>query len=219
MYFKKNTKHKKDMIEKGVIIMKLALGNIEIQFKKVELEFFDVSTEVFAQKNNKTLRETLNSKKYKKLEKICITKYSEYLDTGLGQFLHILKNNRDNYFKDFLNQSGDLQYIEFKIKDLNIHNLKGLYLFKVNDEIVYIGRCKDSFKKRINIGYGRISPKNCYLDGQSTNCFINNLICTNYSEIDFYISSQNENSTIESYEKLLIKSYKPKWNRYKMEKN
>jgi len=192
------------------------LGNIKIEFKKVELAFFDVSTEVFAQKNNKTLRETLNSKKYQKLEEICITKYPEYLDTGLGQFLLILKNNRDNYYKNFLNQSGDLQYLEFKIKDLDIYNLKGLYLFKVNDEIVYIGRCKDSFKKRINNGYGRIAPKNCYLDGQSTNCFINSLICTSYPKIDFYVSSQNDNSIIEKYEKLLIKNYKPKWNRHKL---
>jgi len=196
--------------------MKLVLGNVEIQFKKIELEFFDVSTEIFAQKNNKTLRETLTSKKYKKLEEICITKYSEYLDTRLGRFLLILKNNGDIFFKSFLNKSGDLRYIEFRINDLKADNLKGLYLFKVNDDIVYVGRCRDSFKKRINNGYGRISPKNCYLDGQSTNCLINNLICTNYPKVDFYISSQNDNSIIEDYEKLLIKNYKPKWNRHKL---
>jgi hypothetical protein len=31
-------------------------------------------------------------------------------------------------------------------------------------------------KKRISQGYGKISPKNCYLDGLATNCHLNALI-------------------------------------------
>ncbi|MFK4618979.1 hypothetical protein ABIF50_002256 [Bradyrhizobium diazoefficiens] len=52
----------------------------------------------------------------------------------------------------------------------------GVYAYFVGDDLKYIGRCKDSMKKRINHGYGKVHPKNCYLDGQSTNCHLNALI-------------------------------------------
>lgn len=103
-------------------------------------------------------------------------KYNNHLDTKIGDFLIFLKNNNDSFYKKFLNPYGDGEYCKFMISDQEVIDKKGLYLYKLGEEVLYIGRCRDSFKKRFNQGYGTIHPKNCYLDGQSTNCHINSLI-------------------------------------------
>ena len=77
---------------------------------------------------------------------------------------------------------------------------------------MYIGRCCDNYNKRINMGYGNISPKNCYLDGQQTNCHINFLINLNIEKIRFFIYPLESIEEIKSLEKELIKKYLPEWN-------
>lgn len=89
---------------------------------------------------------------------------------------------------------------------------KGLYLYKLGKEVLYIGRCRDSFKKRFNHGYGVIHPKNCYLDGQSTNCHINSLINKTGDSIELFVAFFTSDSEIESKERMLIQEVKPKWN-------
>lgn len=64
---------------------------------------------------------------------------------------------------------------------------KGLYSFVVDNTIKYIGRSHDPFYKRVNQGYGHISPKNCFRDGQSTNCRINSIIAKNYHMVKLFI--------------------------------
>lgn len=83
----------------------------------------------------------------------------------MSDFLTILKQNDDDFYMKFLNQYGDLIYSRFTINDEYFSGEKGLYLYTVDDEIKYIGRCLDTFKTRVNRGYGKIVPKNCYLDG------------------------------------------------------
>jgi hypothetical protein len=95
--------------------------------------------------------------------------------------------------------------MEFKI--LNHLNEKGIYKFVVKNKIVYIGRCLDNFKKRFNFGYGKINPKNCYKDGQSTNCRINNYC--NKEKFEIFVYCLIENSEIKKIEKQLIKKIKP----------
>jgi hypothetical protein len=50
--------------------------------------------------------------------------------------------------------------------------LMGVYAFVVDGAVRYIGECAD-LGKRFNMGYGNISPRNCYAGGQPTNCKIN----------------------------------------------
>jgi hypothetical protein len=38
-----------------------------------------------------------------------------------------------------------------------------------------VGECAN-LSKRFNMGYGNISPKNCFKGGQETNCHLNNLL-------------------------------------------
>ena len=80
------------------------------------------------------------------------------------------------------------------------------------NEVKYIGRCKDSMKKRINQGYGKIHPKNCYLDGQTTNCHINSMITEASNKVTLWLCEMQILSEIEIIEKELIRTYKPEWN-------
>ena len=75
-------------------------------------------------------------------------------------------------------------------------------------EVVYIGRSNEPFFKRFSsTGYTKISPKNCYKDGQSTNCKINSFVNSNFEGIKLYIAPIDEN--INHIENKLIKSIKP----------
>ena len=192
--------------------MKLELDDKVLFFQELELEFKAKDLEnIFSLKKNKTLLETLEHKKYKKL----IEKVKEYRDfylEPLGKFVFLLKVQNDNLYLEFLNKYGDKKYCKFNIKDKSKENLKGIYIYTINENIVYIGRCCDNYKKRINSGYGNISPKNCYIDGQQTNCHINSLINSNIEKVKFWILPLESIYEIKELEKKLIKNYQPSWN-------
>lgn len=44
----------------------------------------------------------------------------------------------------------------------------GVYAITVGDQVMYIGECENLAKRYSSTGYGRISPRNCHSDGQST---------------------------------------------------
>lgn len=184
-----------------------------IEFAKSELSFAYFDREnVFSLLNNKTVKATLEKSRYCKCQQEVYSKYKIYLDYRIGDFLAILKTNNDSLYRRFLNYYGDLKYCNFKINDVNVLARKGLYLYKHGDKIMYIGRCRDNFRSRINNGYGRISPKNCYLDGQATNCHINSLINSEGDAIKLYVSFFERDEEIEKNEKILIRLVNPPWN-------
>ena len=82
----------------------------------------------------------------------------------------------------------------------------------LHGQIQYLGRCRDNFGKRINQGYGRIHPKNCYLDGQATNCHLNALINIYKDNIEFYVCPLEDVAQIEEFERQLIRQLQPTWN-------
>lgn len=86
-----------------------------------------------------------------------------------------------------LNDYGHGPFCEFRIPDSHpdVGSLHCPGVYALADEskaTLYIGRCTGESKghgtlvDRYNTGYGHISPRNCYMGGQSTNCRINNLI-------------------------------------------
>lgn len=85
----------------------------------------------------------------------------------------------------------------FDIKDYKIPNKPGCYLFKSNDEIIYIGKAKN-LKKRINSYFS------------NNNSMKTSLMLNNATSIDFIIC----NSEIEAFilENNLIKKHQPKYN-------
>jgi len=89
---------------------------------------------------------------------------------------------------------------------------RGIYIYAVGNKIRYVGRCLDSFEKRVNSGYGRISPKNCFIDGQKTNCHLNNLILINKGSVQLYASEITNTDEIKKLERCMIIECDPLWN-------
>ena len=88
----------------------------------------------------------------------------------------------------------------------------GVYLVVANDRLAYVGECQD-FSQRFNTGYGQISPKNCYMGGQETNCRINQLIlkCAESGwSIDTYFIETRHRFALET---ALVQLHRPPWNR------
>lgn len=90
--------------------------------------------------------------------------------------------------------------------------LEGVYAFVQGDDVLYVGECVD-LQQRFNIGYGQISPRNCFTGGQPTNCRINALV----------LNASSSGTTIEVWfcltedrkaaERALILLLRPWWNR------
>ncbi|WP_102272465.1 GIY-YIG nuclease family protein [Cytobacillus massiliigabonensis] len=116
-----------------------------------------------------------------------------------------------------LNKYGEGPFCSFTIPS-EFRN-KGVYAIKVSNEVVYIGEC-ENFSQRFNAGYGQISPRNCFVGGQSTNCRINNNILMaskSNQEIMLYFHETDNRFEVEMK---LINDVIPKWNisRGKMKK-
>ncbi|QGY40916.1 hypothetical protein GM415_12505 [Pseudodesulfovibrio cashew] len=186
----------------------LIFSGIPLKFSK------EIFSDVFSRKNNSTLGKTLQAKRYKKIAELenFSNLSQEELNAPLGEFLMNLKNDGDNSYTLFLNDYGDLEYTSFAIVDKEFHNKKGVYAYFVGDEVKYIGRCTDNMRTRVNNGYGRIAPKNCYKDGQSTNCRINNLVRLATSNVTLWLHEMEDREIICQKEQELIELLSPPWN-------
>ena len=78
-----------------------------------------------------------------------------------------------------LHKYGHGPFCKFKtVRDLYC---AGIYALIVDEEVLYIGQTQN-LSERLNGGYGNISPRNCFIGGQQTNCRINNLIYDIYHQ-------------------------------------
>ena len=194
-------------------VQSLRLNNKPYEFVHVPLDFVnDRRNDVFANKNNKTLRETLAHRRYETLAATCVVNYPQHLDSPLGDVLLQLKVSGDPFYKEFLNQHGDLAYSTFSIADPSALGARGVYAYYSDDVLTYIGRCKDSMRSRVNQGYGKIHPKNCFRDGQATNCHLNARITATTSEVTLWLCKLDNSRDIEALERGLIQKYVPPWN-------
>ena len=75
-----------------------------------------------------------------------------------------------------LHSHGKGAFCRFNIK---ADNWAGVYLWILDGEIIYIGETA-GLQQRFNTGYGNISPRNCYVGGQSTNCKMNKVVLDNF---------------------------------------
>jgi hypothetical protein len=194
--------------------MKIAVEGHQLEFIQVPMRFQRHGiVNLFAEKNNKTVAETLSHRRYTSFLKEVHYRYPNSLNDKLGEFLYRLKINKDTFYLRFLNEYGDNEFCDFLIEKTILTQAKGVYCFMLDKKIKYFGRSHDPFERRLNQGYGHISPKNCYRDGQSTNCHLNSLIAKNYSDSWFYVFPLDTDLVIDRLERLLISSYKPEWNR------
>jgi hypothetical protein len=104
---------------------------------------------------------------------------------------------------------GDREFCRFGIRrDLT---LVGVYMLTVNREVRYVGECID-ISDRFNNGYGNISPRNCFIGGQQTNCRINKLVAIEAqagASIRLWFLETGECKAIEAQ---LIQALDPAWN-------
>jgi hypothetical protein len=108
-----------------------------------------------------------------------------------------------------INKYGMGPFCKFRIP-ANL-NLAGVYAIKVEDSIKYVGEC-ESLSRRFNAGYGNISPRNCFIGGQSTNCKINSYILKEKQKgckIHLYFVETDDRILLG---RELITQYKPEWN-------
>jgi hypothetical protein len=167
---------------------------------------------IFAKKNNKTLSQTLEHQRYAKLKPAATEKYSGYLDQPLGKALFEMKQAGDQFYRQFLNKYGDLEYSKFFISDGDFLIQRGIYAYLADGDLMYIGRCRDQMRKRINQGYGKIHPKNCYIDGQATNCHLNSKVTAFKGCISLWFKRMDNENHIVDAERRIIRERQPAWN-------
>jgi len=109
-----------------------------------------------------------------------------------------------------LNKYGNGPYCKFKIPR-NI-TVSGVYALTVEGTVKYIGEC-EKLSQRYNMGYGNISPRNCFVGGQETNCRINNLILHEINKRGKLLLWFYETENYKAVELELRRSLTPCWNR------
>ena len=126
---------------------------MDIKFNNETLqitEYFDLNVSnrnqenVFYCKSNRTLLEMLNNEKYAKLTLEFSNDLISYGHWSIGSYLKYLKERGDEKYLKFLNKNGDKKYCQFNVSAAS-ENQKGLYFYKIADEIKYVGRCLTNF--------------------------------------------------------------------------
>ena len=191
----------------------LSASGTTFRFERSDLAFVASDLrDVFAGKNNRSLRETIAHRCYGSLAEEAARDHAASLDLPLGSFLASLKSRGDPFYRRFLNRHGDGVFCHFRMANAEHKRKRGLYLYACEGSVRYIGRSFDAFATRVDQGYGRIHPKNCFLDGQSTNCHLNGLISVHREVVSLYVCELVDDELIRSTERELITTQRPPWN-------
>lgn len=88
----------------------------------------------------------------------------------------------------------------------------GVYAITSGEDLKYIGECQN-LSDRYNMGYGNISPRNCFVGGQETNCRVNSLVLNEAgtgASLSLWFLETDDYKRIEQE---LRSSRRPPWNR------
>lgn len=112
-----------------------------------------------------------------------------------------------------LNAHGHGTFCKFRIvAQQDLERQGGVYALFVGESVRYIGECED-LASQFNTGFGTISPANCYVGGQSTNCKIKRRVLETSKaggHVDLYFHAAPDRKEIK---RRLIVSDKPPWNK------
>jgi hypothetical protein len=109
-----------------------------------------------------------------------------------------------------LNRYGAGPFCKFRIPPTYPH--PGVYLLTVREEVRYIGET-NNLSRRYNMGYGTISPKNCYKGGQETNVRMNTLIYQSALAGDVLSLWFHQTTDYKPIEVALRLAHRAPWNR------
>ena len=103
-----------------------------------------------------------------------------------------------------LSHHGNGAFCRFSI---NAGDWPGVYLWVVDNNIIYIGET-DGLRRRFNMGYGNISPRNCYVGGQTTNCKMNKVALSLFEQgmiisLYFYKTTDYKRVELELLRKII----------------
>ena len=149
-----------------------------LYFKPVKLIFSGGLKEDVFEKEQKCLKDIINSPAYSHLKAKTEDKYANYLPLRLGLFLWERKEKHDPFYREFLNPWGDEKYGTFMVEDSDLSSRKGVYLVVVDGKATHAGCSHESFKKTLTQEFSRITAGDCYLDRNGTRCRINALLCS-----------------------------------------
>jgi len=139
---------------------------------------------------------------------VCAIEPERNLDGSAKQYMPQARYRNKNNLP--LNKYGKGPFCKFRIP--NNYTVGGVYAIVVENKLKYIGECLN-FSSRYNMGYGIISPRNCFKGGQETNCRINNLIydaAHTGRKISLWFLQTKDYKAVENS---LRESIEPEWNR------
>ncbi|MPM05586.1 hypothetical protein SDC9_51876 [bioreactor metagenome] len=110
-----------------------------------------------------------------------------------------------------LHKYGQGPFCHFSITAKPYSFVSGVYALFDSEQLLYVGQTVN-FAQRFNVGYGNISPRNCYVGGQSTNCKINAMVLQKYLDGEkvylYFLKTRN----YDQIEHELINHLKPPYN-------
>ncbi len=132
-----------------------------------------------------------------RLSKVCDIRAAAGESDSVGEYYPQKRFKNSRNLK--LNRYGQGPFCKFKIA--NGLNKPGVYVISVRGSPQYVDECQN-LSSRFNTGYGNISPRNCFVGGQETNCRINNLICRHSKQgdpIELYFTESSNHKDLERH--------------------
>lgn len=195
--------------------MIIHINGEKIEFTKLDIVVLEQGiANLFESFDKKTLGELTKQKKYEHLKSF-VNEQTHLMEMPAGTALKALKNEGNHFYKQFLNNYGDLIYSRFIVSgDESLLKLRGVYTIVANNELKFCGVCARSFKERFNQHIGYIYAKGCFRDGTSTHCHVNanitQLLPT--SDVHFAVYPMGDEKAMNKLKNAIIKRFEPEWN-------
>lgn len=194
----------------------ITVGEDRFHFERVGIELLETGLEnVFSRFDKMTLGELICHKKYNHLRSVTEQRYKALLNDPAGQVLLELKEAQDGFYREFLNNYGDLMYSKFiACGHEELLQRTGVYMVLCGEELVFTGVCARSFRERFNQHLGNISAKGCYRDGTATHCHINAQLTRNFANhhMSFAVCPIDQKKEMNELKNAIINRFEPIWN-------
>ena len=113
-----------------------------------------------------------------------------------------------------LNQYANSLFTSFSINSSKFEDKKGVFVFTVDDSIVYVGMTNDSLKKVMMGTYGNIIPRKLHKDGQLTACRLSAFLNSNHNKnIELWFIECDDKEKCKHIKNELIAEFNPEINK------